>query len=85
MIGLVPMRCAMFALGATISGLSNAINYGGSAISTYAMGYAVELMPIWGLVLIWVGIIVFACLFVAIATPKWTKFSKNYGFLGTKI
>ncbi|MBE5731819.1 MAG: MFS transporter [Clostridiales bacterium] len=85
MIGLVPMRCAMFALGATISGLSNAINYGGSAISTYAMGYAVELMPIWALVLVWMGIIVFACVFVAIAMPKWTKFSKNYGFLGKKI
>ena len=85
MIGLVPMRCAMFALGATISGLSNAINYGGSAISTYAMGYAVELMPIWMLVLVWMGIIVFACVFVAIAMPKWTKFSKNHGFLGTKI
>lgn len=85
MIGLVPMRCAMFAVGATISGLSNAINYGGSAISTYAMTYAVELMPIWLLVLVWMGIIIFACVFVAIAMPKWTKFSKNYGFLGTKI
>ena len=84
MMGLVPMRCAMFAVGATMSGVGNAINYGGTALSTYAMNFAVQYMPIWTLVLVWMGIIVIACTFMALTLPRWTKFSRNYGFLGTK-
>jgi hypothetical protein len=85
MIGLVPMRCAMFAVGATMSGVGNAINYGGTALSTYGMNFAVQYMPIWALVLVWMGIILIASTFMLFVIPKWTKFSKNYGFLGTKI
>ncbi len=85
MVGLVPMRCAMFAVGATMSGLNNAVNYGGSAISTFGMSLAVEYIPVWALVLIWIGIVVIACVFMALVVSKWTKFSKNYGFLGTKL
>ena len=71
---------AGFAMAATVSGLVNAINYGGSAISTYGMSYAVESLPLYVTVIIWMACVVLACAFLYFAQRKWTSFSAEHKF-----
>lgn len=80
MISLAPMRCAKFALAATMTGLTNAINYAGSAISTYGLSSAVERLPLKHTVTIWLVCLGVACLFLGLSAVKWTKFAKNQQF-----
>ena len=79
-VSLMPMRYAGFAMAATVSGLVNAINYGGSAISTYGMSYAVESLPLHVTVVIWMACVVLACAFLYFAQRKWTSFSAEHKF-----
>ena len=76
-VSLVPMKFSKFAFAATVSGLANAVGYGGSAISSYAMNYAIEKLPLWQTVLIWAGCLVFASLCLAAALSRWNKFVKE--------
>jgi sugar phosphate permease len=79
-ISLMAMRYSKFGLAATMTGLLNAVNYGGSAIATYGMSYAVESLPLWQTVIIWLVCLVFAFVFLTLAQGKWTKFSKQEKF-----
>lgn len=79
-ISLMAMRYAKFGLAATMTGLLNAVNYGGSAIATYGMSYAVESLPLWQTVVIWLGCLLFAFVFLTLAQGKWTRFSKQEKF-----
>ena len=74
-IVLLPARFARYSCSATLSGISNAINYGGSAISTYGMTYALLTLPLWQTVLIWIGLLLVAALLVSIAQIRWGRFS----------
>ena len=79
-ISLMAMRYAKFGLAATMTGLLNAVNYGGSAIATYGMSYAVESLPLWQTVVIWLGCLLFAFVFLSLAQGKWARFSKQEKF-----
>ena len=81
MISLMAMRFSKFSLAATASGLMNAINYGGSAISTYGMSYAVNRLPLYGTVMIWLGCLLVACTALLVAQKQWTAFSKKEKFI----
>lgn len=76
-VSLVPMKFTKFAFAATISGLANAVGYGGSAIASYAMNYAVEKLPLWQTVLIWIACLVFASMCLVAALVKWNGFLKT--------
>ena len=76
-VSLVPMKFTKFAFAATVSGLANAVGYGGSAIASYAMNYAVEKLPLWQTVLIWIVCLVLASLCLVMALVKWNKFIKT--------
>lgn len=76
-VSLAPMRFTGFALAATFSGLANAVGYGGSAISSYVMSYAVERLPLWQTVLIWTACLAGASVFLIFALFKWNKFFKS--------
>lgn len=76
-VSLVPMRFIKFAFAATVSGIANAIGYGGSAIASYAMNYAVERLPLWQTVIVWIGCLSAASAFLMVALVKWNKFVKN--------
>lgn len=80
LISLAPLRCAKFAMAATMTGLTNAINYAGSAISTYGLSSAVEKLPLKQTVMIWMICLGVACVFLSLAASKWTKFSKEQHF-----
>ncbi len=77
LISLVPLRFSGVGLAATMTGLTNAINYGGSAISTYGMSLAIEYMPLYGIVLIWLGCLAFASVILFLSSLKWSKFIKD--------
>ena len=79
-ISLAAMRYAKFGLAATMTGLLNAVNYGGSAIATYGMSYAVESLPLWQTVSLWIGCLVLAVVFLTVGQKMWTKFSKAQKF-----
>ena len=76
-VSLAPMRFTQFALAATFSGLANAVGYGGSAISSYVMSYAVERLPLWQTVLVWSACLAAASVFLFLALVKWNKFFKS--------
>ena len=76
-VSLVPMKFSVFAYAATLSGIANAIGYGGSAIASYAMNYAVEKLPLWQTVIIWIFTLVIATLFMMAAMTKWKSFVKK--------
>ena len=76
-ISLAAMRYSRFGLAATTTGMLNAVNYGGSAIATYGMSYAVESLPLWQTVLIWIACLALAMVFLIIGQRKWTRFSKK--------
>ena len=80
LISLAPLRCAKFAMAATMTGLTNAINYAGSAISTYGLSSAVEKLPLKQTVTIWLICLGVACVFLSLAAAKWTKFSGEQKF-----
>ena len=73
-VSLVPMRFTKFAFAATVSGIANAVGYGGSAIASYAMNYAVEKLPLWQTVIIWIGCLIIAAMFLVVALTRWNKF-----------
>lgn len=77
LISLVPLRFSSLGLAATLTGLTNAINYGGSAISTYGMSLALEYMPMHGMVLIWLCCLIVATVLLIVASLKWKKFIKK--------
>lgn len=72
-IVLLPVRLARFSCSSTVSGIANAINYAGSAISTYGMSYALLKLPLWQTVLIWGGVLVAAAIFVSAAQRRWSR------------
>ncbi len=76
-VSLVPMKFSKFAFAATVSGLANAVGYGGSAISSYAMSHAVERLPLWQTVLMWIVCLALASLCLVAALIKWNKFVKE--------
>ena len=71
------MKFSGFAFAATVSGIANAMGYGGSAIASYAMNYAVEKLPLWQTILVWISALVIAVLFLAAALAKWNRFVKK--------
>ena len=76
-IVLLPARFARYSCASTLSGLANAINYGGSAISTYGMTYALLKLALWQTVLIWGAVLVIAAVFVIVAQIRWSKFARE--------
>ena len=76
-IVLMPAKFARFSCSSTVSGIANAINYGGSAISTYGMTYALMKLPLWQTVLIWGAVLTFAAIFVSLAQKRWGKFARE--------
>lgn len=80
-IVLLSARFARYSRAATLSGLANAINYGGSAISTFGMTYALLSLELWQTVIIWGAVLIFASILVLLAMGKWTKFAKKEGFV----
>ncbi len=77
-ISLMAMKFSRFSLAATASGLTNAAAYGGSAIATYGLSYAIKILPLWGTVLIWIGCIAIATVSLFIGNAQWKKFSKKH-------
>lgn len=80
-IVLLSARFARYSRAATLSGLANAINYGGSAISTFGMTYALLSLELWQTVIIWGAVLIFSSILVLLAMGKWTKFAKKEGFV----
>ena len=78
LISLVPMRFSVFTMAATVTGINNAINYLGSAISTYGMSIAIERMKMTELMLLWFGLLAVASVFVVISIRPWNSFKKKY-------
>ena len=76
-IVLIPARFAKASYASTVSGIANAINYGGSAISTYGMTYALLKLELWQTVLIWIGVLLIAWFLVLAARGRWSRFVKN--------
>ena len=76
-IVLLPVRLARFSCASTMSGIANAINYAGSAISTYGMTYALMKLPLWQTVMIWGITLVVAASFVSLAQGRWGRFLKE--------
>ncbi len=76
-ISLMAMKFSRFSLAATASGLTNAAAYGGSAIATYGLSYAIELLPLWGTLLIWLGCLAVAAVSLLVGLKKWKRFSKE--------
>ena len=73
-IVLLPVRFAKYSCSSTVSGIANAINYGGSAISTYGMTYALMKLPLWQTVVIWGAVLAVATVFVGLAQKRWGRF-----------
>lgn len=76
-IVLLPVRLARFSCSSTVSGIANAINYAGSAISTYGMSYALLKLPLWQTVLVWGAVLVVAATLVSLAQRRWGRFLKE--------
>ena len=76
-VSLVPVKFSGFAYAATVSGIANAIGYGGSAIASYAMNFAVEKLPLWQTVVIWIVCLGAATSFMIPAFMKWNQFAKK--------
>ena len=75
-IVLLPVHFARYSYSSSVSGIENAINYGGSAISTYGMTYALLKLPLWQTVIIWMALLVVATVFVLLARLRWEKFNR---------
>ncbi len=80
-IVLLPARFARYSCASTFSGIANAINYGGSAISTYGMTYALLKLELWQTVLIWGAVLIIAATVVILATRRWSKFARKESFI----
>lgn len=80
-VSLVPMRFTKFAFAATVSGIANAIGYGGSAIASYAMNYAVEKLPLWQTVIVWIACLGVATVFLTLSVVKWNRFVKRQNII----
>lgn len=77
-ISLVPMRFSVFTLAATVTGINNAVNYLGSAISTYGMSVAIENMELTEIMLLWLALLVIASVFVIFSVRPWMKFKEKH-------
>ena len=77
-IVLMSARFAKFSCASTVSGIANAMNYGGSAISTYGMTYALMKLQLWQTVLIWGGVLIVATVLVGLSQHRWKTFSKDF-------
>jgi sugar phosphate permease len=75
------MKFSAFSLAATASGFTNAAAYGGSAIATYGLSYAIELLPLWGTLLIWLGCLGVAAVSLVLGHRRWKRFSKEHKFI----
>ena len=74
-IVLLPVHFARYSYSSSVSGIENAINYGGSAISTYGMTYALLKLPLWQTVIIWMFLLVVSTSFLLLARLRWEKFN----------
>ena len=79
-IVLMSVRFAKYSRSSTVSGILNATNYGGSAISTYGLTYALLKLPLWQTVLIWASVLVVAAILVSLAQIRWKRFASQEGF-----
>lgn len=77
LISLVPMRFSVFTLAATVTGVNNAVNYLGSAISTYGMSVAIERMELTEIMTLWFVLLCIASAFVTVAVRPWRKFKEK--------
>ncbi|MBO5883413.1 MAG: MFS transporter [Clostridia bacterium] len=77
MISYVPLRFATFGCAAMATGVFNAVANVGSAMSIYGMSYAVELLPLWVTISIWIGVITVACIVMIPALVRWRRFTNN--------
>ena len=77
-IVLMASKFARFSCAATVSGIANAINYGGSAISTYGMTYALLKLPLWQTVLIWGACLAVATILVGCSVRRWGRFAREH-------
>lgn len=75
MIAFMPMRFKAFGFVATMSGMLNAVTYGGTAISTYAMSFLTDNSPL--LLTIWLIVLGVAMLFLTLGYKKWKAFVAN--------
>lgn len=75
LISLFPMRFTSLGFAASVSGLLNAVNYGGSAISTYGMSFIVDNYVV--LFSIWVVALVVAIISLLFARKHVLNFSKE--------
>lgn len=80
-ISLVPMRFSVFTLAATVTGINNAINYLGSAISTYGMSVAIERMKLTEIMILWFVLLVIASVFITVAVRPWKRFKEKNGIV----
>ncbi len=76
-ISLVPMRFSVFTLAATVTGINNAINYLGSAISTYGMSVAIAQMGLTEIMMLWFILLCIASVFVTVSVRPWIKFKQK--------
>lgn len=76
-ISLVPMRFSVFTMAATVTGINNAVNYMGSAISTYGMSVAIEKMKLTEIMALWLILLVIASVFVTVAVRPWKRFKEK--------
>ncbi|MBO7187814.1 MAG: MFS transporter [Clostridia bacterium] len=82
LISFAPMHFNNLGFAASVSGIANAINYGGSAISTYGIGLAMQNnMTPNTLMLVWIICLVVAIVALLIALKPWKKFSSSIGKL----
>ncbi len=75
-IVLLPVHFARYSYSSSVSGIENAINYGGSAISTYGMTYALLKLPLWQTVIIWMLLLAVSTFFLLLARLRWEKFNR---------
>ena len=75
MIAYMPMRFRSHGFVATMSGMLNAVTYGGTAISTYAMSFLTDNSSL--LLIIWLIVLAVAIVFLLLGANKWKKFVGN--------
>ncbi len=75
MIAYMPMRFRSLGFVATMSGMLNAVTYGGTAISTYAMSFLTDNSSL--LLIIWLIVLAVAIVFLLLGANKWKKFVGN--------
>lgn len=77
LITFVPMKFEKYNMTATVSGILNAVSYGGCSISNYASGYLAESFGWIATLIMWTVSIVVAIATSACAIFKWGNFKRT--------